>query len=268
VTQLAVRQASSREDGARTLRISTATRARSDGRAAALLLLAALLSLALAGCETTAEESARLQRHAKHVALTERGLSIARASTEVRVTAAMLVHDSEGAAAVVSVHNLSATPLRSVPIAITVSGASGQALYRNNAPGLEAGLTSLAVLPAHATRTWVDDQVPASGDPRRVSAVVGQARPARRAEPELVVGDLRREEADGETSGLLEDRSGVAQQRLVVYVIGRRGGRIVAAGRAVIPDVQAHGSSQFHAFLVGDVAGAQLQANAPATTLG
>jgi hypothetical protein len=47
-----------------------------------------------------------------------------------------------------------------------------------------------------------------------------------------------------------------------------RGGRIVAAGRAVLPEVGAGQRAPFQVFFIGSPQGAQLQASAPPTTLG
>jgi hypothetical protein len=65
----------------------------------------------------------------------------------------------------------------------------------------------------------------------------------------------------------VHNRSSVAQQSLVVDVLARRGPAIVAAGRAVLPEVGAGGSSAFQAYLVGTPSGARLEASAPPTTL-
>jgi hypothetical protein len=234
-----------------------------------------LAVLALSGCETTAEESAKIEakdkrEQAEHPTLAQRGLSIAHASTRLRVLAATVVRDSESAAAAVTVSNSTSHTLSSVPIAITVKNAHGQTLYENNAPGLEAGLTQISSLPPHGSITWVDDQVPPSGEPASVSALVGEApagepRPA----PRIEVEGLRLGEASpGETSGTVRNRSNVTQQHLIVYVLARRAGGIVAAGRAVLAEVAPGASVQFQAFLVGAPHGATLQASAPATTFG
>jgi hypothetical protein len=113
-----------------------------------VLLLAAL---ALGGCESSREKSAQLERAAKlaraeHPVQASKGLSILKASTQVQVVATQVLHSSEGTAAVVTLRNASAHALRDVPIAITVKDAAGAALYQNNAPGLEAALTSVALL--------------------------------------------------------------------------------------------------------------------------
>jgi hypothetical protein len=235
----------------------------------ALALAALALALALSGCETTQEESAKLEKTAKHFALAHRGLTITHASTQVHISAAAVVHSSEGTAAVVTVTNNSAHALRSVPIAITVRSSGGQTVYQNNAPGLEAGLTSISSLPAHGTVTWVDDQVPTAGGPASVSAIAGEAQAAGGPEPRIEVQGLHlAEAATGEASGTVRNRSGVTQQHLVVYVTARREGMILAAGRAVLGEVAAGASVPFQAFLLGAPAGAKLEVSAPASTPG
>ncbi len=238
-------------------------------RSAALVVPAAALALALSGCESTQEESAKLEKTAKHFALARQGLTIAHASTQVHVSEAAVVHSSEGAAAVVTVTNTSSHALRSVPIAITVRSAGGRTVYQNNAPGLEAGLISISSLTAHGTVAWVDDQVPTAGQPASVSAIIGEARSAGGPEPRIEVQGLHlAEAATGEASGTVRNRSGVTQQHLLVYVTARRAGAILAAGRAILAEVAPGAPVPFQTFLVGSAAGATLQASAPASTFG
>jgi len=227
------------------------------------------LALPLAGCESNQERSAKIEKTAKHYTLAQKGLSIAHPSTQVQVLNANVVRGTEGAAAVVTVRNSSSHTLRSVPIAITVKNTHGQTLYRNNAPGLEAGLTQISSLPAHGSITWVNDQVTASDGPASVNTTVGEAPTASGPEPQIEVQSTHLLEAStGEVAGTLRNRSNVIQQHLVVYLIARRGGRIVAAGRAILAEVAPGAPVPFQAFLVGSPAGATLQASAPATTFG
>jgi len=237
--------------------------------AAALALGAIAFAGLLSGCESTQEKSARLERTAHHTHLAERGLSIVKQSVDVRVLGAVLVHDAEGAAAVVTLRNVSARALKDVPIAITVEDAHGSTVFQNNAPGLEAALTSLGSLPAHGVATWVDDQVPASGAPASVSAIVGESPVVSGPVPQIEVAGVHTAEESGSATaaGTVRNRSSVAQQSLVVYVLARRAGSVVAAGRAILPEVPAGAAAPFQAFLVGAPHGASLQADAPARTL-
>jgi hypothetical protein len=250
-------------------RVGETSRSRIGPRSAVLVLAALALALALSGCDTTQEESAKLEKTAKHFALAHRGLTIAHASAQAHVSEAAVAHSSEGAAAVVTVTNTSSQALRSVPIAITVRSSGGRIVYQNNAPGLEAALTEISSLPAHGTVTWVDDQVPTAGQPASVSAVVGLSPAASGLEPRIEVeGTHLAEASTGEVSGTVRNRSGVTQQHLIVYVTARRGATIVAAGRAILAEVAPGASVPFQAFLVGSTAGAKLEASAPASTFG
>jgi hypothetical protein len=241
-------------------------------RRAALVLVA----FALTGCESTQEKSARLQRAAQlrpgHPQLaTAKGLSIAHPSTDVKVVSATVVHGSEGNAAAITLLNESAEALVNVPIAITVRSASGATVYTNAAPALAHTLVSVPSLPAHTQLTWVDDQVQATGSPASVTAKVGEARAAGAPLPQLAVTGthLVHEPAGGEVGqGSVVNHSSVNQSELVVYAVATRGGHVVAAGRAVLPELAAGASHTFQLFFLGDPTGARLSFSAAASTTG
>jgi hypothetical protein len=232
----------------------------------------ALGALALAGCQTTAEKSAKLERAARRHALARAsGLSITHTSSQVKVTATSVLRSAEGAVAVVELRNDSGHALSDVPIAVTVKDARGGTLYQNNAAGLEAALVSVPSLPAHASFTWIDDQIPAKGAPAAVSARIASAPPAPGSLPVLTVSGVHliEDPANGTgAAGTVSNHSGVAQTNLVVFGVARRAGRIVAAGRAVLPEVAAGAQMPVQIFLVGDPHGAQLRLSAPANTVG
>jgi hypothetical protein len=237
-------------------------------------LAALALALALTGCETTAEKSARLEKAALRSGAAQhantQGLRIAHPSTQVRVVASTLVHGSEGYAAAVTVRNDSATALRDIPIAIWANDAGGATVYSNTAPGLGQSLISVPYLAPHGELTWVDDQVQATTAPSSLKVELGQGTPVTGAVPSIVVAGVRQFEdpANGAgAEGMVGNRSAVAQRELVVYAVARRGGAIVAAGRAVVPQLPAAGSVRFQAYLVGSPAGAVVQASAPPATI-
>jgi hypothetical protein len=239
-------------------------------RALALALTAAALAVSLSACETTAEKSAKLEQAAHHTRLAEKGLTITKPSSDVRVLSATIVHGHEGNAAVITLHNASSHALRAVPIAITARDAHGAILFQNNTAGLEPALTSLGSLAAHGQATWIDDQILTSGTPASVSATVGESPSVSGALPRIEVRGVHASEEGGTegATGAVHNGSSVTQQNLVVYVLARRGGHVVAAGRAVLPEVGAGASLPFQAFLQGNPSGARLEASAPATTFG
>jgi hypothetical protein len=236
-------------------------------RVIALALTLATPALALSGCETTAEKSAKLERAAKRVAhAAQTGLTIAHPSKVVKVLSSEIVDGSRGAAAVVlRLRNNSAKTLGEVPVAVSLTNATGATLYSNATPGLAKTLTSIAVLAPHATATWIDDQVQAAGA-ARVVAEVGEGKPISGSLPKLATHDAAI--AEESVEGTLTNSSGTAQSELVIYALARRGGRIVAAGRAVLASVAAGASTPFQAFFVGDPRGAKLELTAPPTSVG
>jgi hypothetical protein len=231
--------------------------------------LAAVITIVVAsGCQTSAERSAELQRAAKHELLASRGVSVSKQSADVKVLYSTIVRSKEGAAVVVGLRDTSSHMLENAPIEITVHDAKGGLLYQNNQPGLDPALTHVSVLAPGAVTVWVDDQVQVSGVPASASALVGEARKAESVPALSVVGAHLVEEAGAGAgvSGTVTNQSNVSQQHLVVYVVARKGDRIVAAGRAVLPEVAPRAGLPFQAFFVGDPSGAKIEASAPATT--
>ena len=247
---------------------------RSDGPRAGSIGAVLVLALALGGCESSQEKSAQLEKQAKlakaaHPVQAAKGLSIAHASSAVRVVATQSVHSSEGTAVVVTLRNVSTHALRDVPIAITVKGAGGSTLYQNNArrPGSGAHLR-VAARRREQQFAWIDDQVQAAEAPASVSALVGEAPQAPATVPRIVLTGVHANEEGGSSgvAGTVHNDSAVTQRELVVYGIARRGARIVAAGRAVLSKVAAHGSSPFQVLFIGSAAGAHVEASAPPST--
>jgi hypothetical protein len=240
-------------------------------RTTALLLVG--LALTLTGCETTAEKSAKLEKQALRAnagALSSKGLSIAHPSALVKITRSTVLHSSEGAAVVVTLRNLSAHALASLPLAITVHDAHGSPVYSNGTSGLAQSLLYVASIDAHGESTWIDDQVTAGANASSVTAEVGEGTSVTGAVPRVTVTGTHLLEEPGSgfgAKGSVVNHSAVAQRELVVYATARRGSHIVAAGRAVVAQVPANGTAFFQLFFIGDPSGAQLRFEAPATTL-
>ena len=234
--------------------------------------MALLALLALSGCESNEEKSAKLEKIAhSHVLARQSGLTVGAQNPAVKVVDAVAVHSENGTAVVVTLRNISSKPLRNAPIAIAVTGAGHAVVYQNNAPGLDSTLTSVPLLEPGAETVWVDDQVEASGTPTGVSARVGQAPIAAGGLPQMKIQGVHNVEEPGSgitAEGTVVNHSTVAQQKLVVYAVARRAGRVVAAGRAVLQEVPAGQSAPFQVFFIGDPQGAQLQMSAPPSTLG
>ncbi len=242
-------------------------------------LLAALAALALTGCESTQEKSAKLEQAAKrleaiahaHEEAIRRESTITRISDKVHVVAVTLLHSAEGAAVVVTLQNSSRTALREVPVGVSVRDSHGAQVYTNEVAGQAPPLIAVSYIPAHGRFEWIDDQVQASGPAVSATAKVGEGKAAVGSVPVLKVSGAHM--IDDASSGLgaegqIENTSSVSQQELVVYAVARRDGAVVAAGRAVIASAPAHSSSRFQLFFVGNPTGAKLEVAVPPSTLG
>jgi hypothetical protein len=79
---------------------------------------------------------------------------------------------------------------------------------------------------------------------------------------------LRDDPIDGpEAAGVVVNRSGVEQRKLVIFGVSRRGGQVVAAGRAVVGRLKPHKRARFQLFFIGDPRGGRLSITAPPTDL-
>jgi hypothetical protein len=238
-------------------------RVAASGVAPALLLT---LALTLSSCETTAEKSAKLEKIAQRsTAATQSGLTITHPSAVAKVLSSEIVSGSQGTAVVLTLHNLSAKALGEVPIAVSLKDSKGATVYSNSTPGLARTLTSVALLPPHATLTWIDDQVQATGA-ATVSAELGEGKPLSVTPAKLSLDEVKL--AEGSAEGAIVNGSSATQSELVIYAVARRAGHIVAAGRAVLASVAPGDRSPFQIFFIGDTKGAKLQLDAPPTSAG
>jgi hypothetical protein len=230
--------------------------------------------LLLAGCESTQDKSARLEREGASRLAAERAVVVRRRSEDVRVIASHVVTDANGTAVVVELRNVSARPVARARVALDVAGAGGASVYRNDTPGLDPSLTEATGLAAGATLAWVNDQVTPSKPPRRVDARVGDL-PAGAASstarlPAITVEQprLSTDAVTGvEAIGHVRNGSRVEQRRLVVFCVARKRGRVVAAGRGIVNRLAPGRRAKYHVFFIGDPRGAQLTAVAPPTVV-
>jgi hypothetical protein len=241
----------------------------SKGLVAALALLAA--GTLVSACESTQDKSAKLAKEAKKL-VQAKGLTVTRLNPDVTVVSTAVLRDANGAAAVVELRNKTDKTLASLPLAIEVTDSAGKSLFKNNASGLANSLVQAALIPPHGELQWVDDQVQVATTPHAVKARVGIApRQAPAKPPQIVVGKATLE--DDPISGIsavgrITNKSAIDQQKLVIFAVARKGGRIVAAGRGEIDRLKAGKSKQYSIFFIGNPRGAQLTLDAPPTTFG
>jgi hypothetical protein len=233
-----------------------------------------LSAVGVSACESTQGKSARLRREGKGLLKKQRaGLSIASTNRDVRVVDTAVLHDQFGTAAVVELENTTPRDMTNVPLAITVKGAGGKTLYRNNAPGLDSALVATPLLPHGRRVVWINNQVTATVAPRSVAVKVGAPKGAAPARVPLIEisGVKQDRDADGYfVSGVIANRSRIEQRRLTVFVVARKGGRVVAAGRGVVERLAPAPTRKpvrFTVYFVGNPSGARVTFYAPPVRL-
>jgi hypothetical protein len=226
--------------------------------------LALLAAASLIACQSTQSRSAELEKEGGTKLLADSGVKIAKESAEVKVTSATVLSDPNGSAVVVGLHNSSDESLVDVPILVNVLDAKGKSVYTNSIPGIEPALASVPYIPAGGDVEWVNDQVLASEEPKSVRVKVGAstdsysgALPAIEVSAPKIEGDP----VSGiEATGTVVNKTGKDQERLLLYAVGRSGGKVVAAGRGAIEHLKA-GTKPLHydIFFIGDPTGAELE---------
>jgi hypothetical protein len=226
--------------------------------------VAALLATSLAACQSTQDRSAQLEGEGATKLLADTGVKIEKESSEVKVTSTTLLTDSNGSAVVVGLHNSSNENLVEVPILIDVLDAKGKSVYTNSIPGIEPALAAVPYVPAGGDAEWVNDQVLAAGKPKSVKVKVGESSKSYSgAFPEIAVSapKIEGDPVSGiEATGTVVNETGKDQDRLLLYAVGRKGGKVVAAGRGAIDHLKASTKPlHYDIFFIGDPTGTDLE---------
>jgi len=228
-----------------------------------LAIALAGVALVVTGCESTQDKSAKIAAELGPVKQ-EKGLEITKQSKDVEVLSTTLLSDQNGSAVVVRLRNDSGEDLVGVPIAIDVLDAKGKSVYRNDIPGIEPALAAVPFIPAHGETEWVHDQILATGKPAKVEAKVGEGGEAFSGKlPQISVSEPK---IEGDPySGLLaggnvENESGEDLDRLLLYAVATKGGKIVAAGRGAIePFKDKPKPFPYNIYFIGDPSGAEVK---------
>ena len=235
-----------------------------------MLLLCVCAAVLAAGCQSTQEKSAELERKGGE-AFKEEGLSVKRASRDVKVLSKAVLSDENGAAAVAQLKNVSKRTLVRVPVAIDVLGKKRKSLFKNDDPGLEPSLVGVSVLRPGEEIFWVHDQVFATAKPQKVAVKAGKdagGAPAKLPEIQVTPAKLVVDATSGVAAeGKVRNRSDLLQKKLVIFGVARRAGKVVAAGRSQVERLKPRKSATYQIFFIGNPRGAQIELAAPPTAL-
>jgi len=234
-------------------------------------LLALGSAFALAGCQSTQAKSAELAKQGAK--LIDTGVvQIGNESTQVDVLDTALLTDQYGTAVAVTLKNNSDRFLTNLPVQIDVRDKKGKTIFKNDQVGTVPALLGYPLVGPGQTVTWVHDQVLISGKAASVKVTVGSKvdAPPAGEPPKIEVSQthLHNDPVSGvELIGKAENLSPIDQQDLTFFVVARKGGKIVAAGRGGLKKLSGGQKVEFSNFFIGNPLGADVTVEAPPTTL-
>lgn len=237
----------------------------------AALAVALLAAVALAGCSSSFDQAKQLEKEGQKASAPQKGLTIAKANPDVKVTDSAVITDENGSAVVLTLKSTAKDDELNVPVAIDVQGKKKVSVFKNDTAGLEPSLVGMSVVAGGGETDWVNDQVVPDDTPQDVEAKVGLPKTPSPSGPlpALTVSGVKLE--NDPTSGVLasgtvKNDSQVLQTKLVAYGVTRDGGKVVAAGRAVVPKLKPGKSSIFRIYFIGDPRKGKLTVNVPPST--
>jgi hypothetical protein len=228
--------------------------------------------MTLAACESTQQESAKIGREGDQLVAGQGSLKLGAVNHGVRVSDVTLLSSAGRTAVAAKLTGTATRPQLDLPVLVQITGAHGKVSYSNETGGLEASLQRMALLRPGQGAWWVDDQVLTSQSATGVKLRVGtgSAPRAGSALPTLSTTTPHVAEQGGLSvvSANLVNHFVKAQGKVPVFAVAVRGGRVVAAGRAVVSVLPGHpgASVPFQIFLVGNPAGATIELTAVPTS--
>lgn len=231
------------------------------------------MAVVLAGCQSTQETSKLREANGAKLFNQAKGLTITKVNQDVKILDTAVLSDANGTAVAVTVKNESQQGFAKLPILIDVRDAKGKSVFKNDLPGLEPSLTSIPTIGPGQTVTWVNDQILATGKATSVKVKVGGAEaqlpqklPELNVDPPKLVNDPV---SGTQATGRIVNASGIDQKKLVLFGVGVKGGKIVAAGRAGFKRLNADRPkpADYHIYFIGNPKGSKVTVTAPPSTL-
>jgi len=240
-------------------------------KASLFLVAGACLALVVSGCESTQSRSAALESEGAGL-VKQKTFDVGTENRQIDVVEKVALTDVNGSAVAVVLKNNGTDGLSDAPIQVNVKNAKGKSVFKNDLAGTEFSLLHVPVVKPKSEVFWVHDQIlPVGGKPASVDVTVGEAKPLPADIPEIQVSSptLQRDPVSGlEVTGTAVNKSDVEQSDLILYAIARKNGKIVAAGRGLIPKLKTDGSpASYHIFFIGNPTGADVSVIAPPVNL-
>lgn len=227
-----------------------------------VLILAGTALTCVSGCGGSQGDSANpSSTTAKAMSTVIAGVGGSRGKGDVKVVSVDLIRSGDGNAIAVQLRNEGSQNQTSVPISMTVRGASGSTIYANP---VRSSVSHVANIPPGSSIWWVADGIRLHGAAKTVGASVSRSH-AGTTGTLLDVKDLR--VAPGAHGGIdavgeAVNRNAAAVADVTVAAVATKGAHAVAAGSASIGSVPRRGKASFRVALTGDPSGGVLVATA------
>ena len=222
-----------------------------DRRHLAPLLLAPLAMTALTGCVSTQQRSAWSHLHAQRLLASRLAVRVPSQPSPVAVTSVSVLRSGPASIVVVALRNDAAHPVSDLPISVGTARRGHPGTYLNGAPGSAYFQTHAPALAAHADGVFMLP-LPHALPPGRLFARVGARSatglPPPRRLPRLNIGVM----GGNPPRITVSNPTNVPQEQLEVYVWAAQGSRIVAAGAASLPSLDAGARASVAPPLLGD----------------
>ena len=232
------------------------------------LPLAALLALALAGCESSFDKAAKI-RAAQGEAAQAESVEVTQLTGVTAETVAVIPSADGLMAAVViriTAEGTGGTLLWS-PIDVRLLGADGSEVGTNNTPGADPTLVHLPSLPDGGEILYVNDQIAVTGEPVEAEVVIGGTPVAATvaAGLEIANASITEDPSFGTTwTATVTNQTPSRQEQIIVQALLRDGKQIVGAGIAIVEGLDPGASTDVTGFFTGGQSG-ELEVFAPAS---
>jgi hypothetical protein len=216
---------------------------------------------ALSGCATTQDANKRASIQADRTLASRNALELKGTDPDVQVVSTTVLNGKDGSAVVAVLRNRGDQPVNDLPIEVGPEGGD-PVNARPNVPYFQSHAPAIA--PGDQA-TWVY----VSKDPlgsNRAFVRVG----AHPTAPLTTAGQVSELDTGGKVDGSrvkaeVTNDTGVPQYDLDVYAVARKGGRLVAAGRADLEHLGVTNSAHLTLPVIGDAKRARVQIFAPQT---
>lgn len=211
----------------------------------------------LAGCESTQDKAKRVQaENARKAKLAAQPLAVGKQDPHLKVGEKVVLRSRDVNAVVVAVTNTGSKPLADIPIAVNVLNGAGKQVSTNTAAGTDHWLNHIPLIRPGKTFYWVNDQFDPIPSARKAQVKIGSGTVVAKPYPDakLIKTHFFQDPTSGTSfTGKATGNAPVLQLRLVIFSVGRQGGRIVSAGRGVLEKLLPNGGkpSGFTIFYVG-----------------